>query len=76
MLSPILFGVYVDGMLEKRKDLGYGCKGGSKFCGGVGFADGLFLLTPTIFALKKIVNICVEYGNNLISNLMAERVKL
>ncbi len=77
VLSPTLFVVYVDDMLEKRKESGYGCKVGSKFYGGVGFADDLFLLNPTIFALKKIINICVKYADQfVISNLMAARVKL
>ncbi len=35
VLSPTLFGLYVDGMLQKRKESGYGCKVGSKFCGGL-----------------------------------------
>ncbi len=53
-------------MLEKRQEFGYGCKVGSKFCGKVGFADDLFLLTPTIFALRKIVNICEEYADQFV----------
>ncbi len=61
--SPTLLGVYVDGMLEKPKESAYGCKVGSKFYIGVGFGDALFLLTSTIFALKKIVNICDEYAD-------------
>lgn len=43
MLSPHHCGMYVDGMLEKVKESGYGWKVGSKYCCGVGFADGLFL---------------------------------
>ncbi len=38
VLSSTLFGVYVDGMLEKLKESEYGCKVGNKFCAGVGFA--------------------------------------
>ncbi len=57
VLSPTLFGEYVDGMLEKLKECMYGCKVGSKFCGD------LFLLTPTIFALKNTINICEEYAD-------------
>ncbi len=58
MLSPTLLWVYVDGMLEKLKESWYG----SKYCGGVGFADYLFLLTPSSICLEKqIVDICVVY---------------
>ncbi len=46
MLSTTPFGVYLDGMLEKRKKSGYCYKVGSKYCCGVGFSDDLFLLTP------------------------------
>ncbi len=45
-------------MLEKRMESGYSCKVGSKYCGGVSFADDLFLLMPTLVALQNIVNIC------------------
>ncbi len=61
-ISPTLFEVYVDCMLEQLKDSGYGCKVGIKYCGCVGFTDNLFVLIPTLFALNKIVDICEMYA--------------
>ncbi len=55
VLSPTHFGVYVDGMLEKHKESGYPFKVGSKYCGDVGFADGLFFINPYSIGLKKIL---------------------
>ena len=47
MLSPLLVGVYMDGLLDELKDLGIGCYIGQHFCGAVGYADDIILLCPT-----------------------------
>ena len=33
VLSPVLFGVYIDGLLATLKDAGIGCHIGSQFVG-------------------------------------------
>ena len=38
-MSPLLLGVYMDGLLEELKYLGIGCSIGQHFCGAVGYAD-------------------------------------
>ncbi len=47
VLSPVLFAVYIDGLMNKLKNSGVGCYMGNKFKGGVSFADDINLLTPT-----------------------------
>ena len=32
VMSPLLFGVYMDGLLDELKDLGIGCYIGQHFC--------------------------------------------
>ncbi len=39
VLSPILFAVYMDGLLAHLRDSGFGCHIGEYFVGGVGFAN-------------------------------------
>ncbi len=53
VLSPTLFGVYIDGMLLQLKESGIGCHIGDVYCGGLGYSDDLTLLVPTVKGLKK-----------------------
>ncbi len=58
VLSPVLFAVYIDGLLKWLSKSGVGCYMGNKFMGAVSFADDIKLLTPTFIGLKKLVSIC------------------
>ncbi len=58
VLSPVLFAVYIDGLLNKLKNSGVSCYMGNKFIDGVSFADDIKLLTPTHKALNKLIYIC------------------
>lgn len=62
VLSPTLFGIYVDGLLTKLKALGIGCHIGDVYCGSLGYADDLELLVPTINALKRMIKVCEDYA--------------
>lgn len=62
VLSPTLFGVYVDGMLVNLKELGIGCYIGDIFCGALGYADDLMLLVPTIRSLRRMIKVCEKYA--------------
>ena len=62
VLSPILFAVYIDILLVRLEESGYGCYVGHEYFGVLGSADDLSLLAPTIFALKKMLHICEQYG--------------
>ncbi len=58
----MLFAVYIDGLMNKLINSGVGCYMGSKFMGGVSFADYIKLLTPTHKGLNKLIYICVQYA--------------
>ena len=62
VLSPLLFAVYVDGLLHKLREAGIGCYIGEKFVGALSFADDLTLVCPTLSGLKKMVKICEDYA--------------
>ena len=63
ILSPLLFTVYIDELLEKLKRNGIGCYLGHKFVGALGYADDILLLCPSVGGLKKMIKICEDYAN-------------
>ena len=63
MLSPLLFSVYIDDLLEKLKNKGIGCHIGHHFVGVLGYADDLILLCPSVTGLKEMIRTCEEYAD-------------
>ena len=45
VLSPILFSIYIDSLLQKLKDSGLGCHVGRTFAGAFDYADDLALIS-------------------------------
>ena len=46
VLSPMLFAVYIDSLLEMLEASGVGCYSGGCFVGAVCYADDIVLLAP------------------------------
>ena len=63
VLSPLLFSVYMDDLLEKLRKNGIGCHIGHLFVGALGYADDIILLCPSVVGLNKMINICEEYAD-------------
>ena len=63
VLSPLLFSIYVDDLLDKLKNSGIGCHIGHIFVGALGYADDLILLCPSVVGLNEMIKICEEYAN-------------
>ena len=64
VLSPLLFSIYVDDLLERLKQSGVGCHIGHIFVGAFGYADDLILLSPSLKGLKSMIKICEDYAND------------
>ncbi len=62
VLSPILFAIYIDGMLEKLKESGIGCYLSNSYVGGLAFADDVKMLCPTLSGMQLMCNICENYA--------------
>ncbi len=54
VLCPVLFAIYIDGLLNRLSKSGVGCYMGNKFVGAVAFADDIKLLTPTFLKSKSV----------------------
>ena len=65
--SAILFGIYIDELLEILKKSRIGCYIDGLFFGAVVFADDIFLLSPTRDCLQSLVTMCQKFasGKNL-----------
>ena len=62
VLSPVLFAVYIDVLLNRLESAGFGCYVGHEYMGALGSADDITLLTPTLHSLQKSIEICEKYG--------------
>ena len=62
VLSPLFFSIYIDDLLLKLKNAGYGCNIGNYFVGALGYADDIVLLCPTKEGLRKMIKICEFYA--------------
>ena len=62
VISPTLFTVYIDGLLQKLKRAGIGCFVGRTYAGAFGYADDLALLAPSLSSLRKMICICEKYA--------------
>lgn len=64
VLSPNLFTVYLDELLKKLKNSGYGCHIGTTYVGALAYADDVVLMAPTKHALTFMLNICSDFSRN------------
>ena len=67
ILSPALFAVYVDDLIQELRDLGLGCHVAGLYYGVVGFCDDILLLAPSRDAMELMLATCEKFAlmNNL-----------
>jgi len=58
ILSPLLFAVYIDGLVAQLEASGFGCKLHGLYVGSILYADNIILLAHTSYALQKMLDIC------------------
>ena len=63
VLSPILFTIYIDELLNDLCNLGVGCFWDSHFAGAFGYADDVVLLAPSPAALRLMLRCCEEFAS-------------
>ena len=64
VLSPFLFAVYLDGLLDELSTSGVGCYWRWMFAGAFCYADDIILLAPCAFALRTMLSICSSFASS------------
>lgn len=73
--SPVLFCVYLDGLLQRLEKAKVGCYIGNFYLGALCYADDLTLLAPTATAMRTLLSICEEYANEHAMAFNADKSK-
>ena len=60
--SPLLFSVYIDGLIKELRASGLGCRMDRFFLGCLGYADDLLILSASRSGLQSMVKICEEFA--------------
>ena len=62
VISPLLFCVYMDGLISELLASNVGCYMGAVYAGIFMFADDIKLLAPSVLALNIMLDICINYA--------------
>ena len=62
MLSPYLFNIFIDELMENLESCPYGICIGSLSLNTAGYADDITLMARTVTDLQQLVNICYHYS--------------
>ena len=62
VLSPILFSIYVDDLIQHLRQSGCGAHVGSLFVGSTMYADEVALFSGSCRGLQKMLDICLDFG--------------
>jgi len=76
IVSPVLFCIYIDGLLRLLRESSVGCFIGNVFVGALAYADHIALLAPTPRAMRHLLLICEKYGNKFSIKLNAAKSAL
>ena len=62
IISPVLFNLYLDVLLNSLKNSLTGCYIGHMYAGCLAYADDVTLLSPTVKGLQHMLNLCELFG--------------
>ena len=63
VLSPFIFSIYLDGLIQDLRKLGLGCHIDGVWLACCGYADDLILMAPSREAMAKMLLVCEQYAN-------------
>ena len=75
VLSPDLYNIYVDDLIQILRSSGIGCHISSTFAAALFYADDMCILAPSMKGLQKMLIICGEYCEKWDIGLNAKKTK-
>ena len=75
-MSPVLFSVYMNYLINILKKRNIGCKAANRYMGIFAYAEDLSLLCPTIDRMKQMLNTCEIYASDFNIKFNASKSKL
>jgi hypothetical protein len=63
VLSPSLFAIYIDDLIQALIKTGYGCHINSIFLGCLLYADDILLIASSVVEMQKMLDICADEMN-------------
>ena len=75
VLSPILFCIYVDNLLQQLRHSSHGCYMGPHFVGALCYADDLVLISPSLSGLNSMLQICEQFALNYDLSFNAQKTQ-
>jgi hypothetical protein len=76
ILSPLLFCVYFDVLIDRLTQLGQGCHIGLVFLAVMVYADDIVLLAPTASAMRQLLSVCDFFAEDFDVSLMLQRLSV
>jgi uncharacterized protein YerC len=64
VLSPLLFAVYIDEMLNRLKEADIGCHIGREYLGALAYADDICLVAPSVDAMNQMLHVCEKFAHD------------
>ena len=65
ILSPLLFNVFIDSLIDKLQQSGHGICIGKNFFGCIVYADDILIISKTICGLQCMLDICSKMADVL-----------
>ena len=63
VLSPILFNLYIDGLLIRLQKSGVGCHMNNIYMGALSYADDITISCPSLYGLSIMLDICNNFAH-------------
>jgi hypothetical protein len=62
--SPGYFNIFINELIVKLRESGFGCYIADVFCGCMFFADDILLISASLLMLQSMLDICVDFAVN------------
>ena len=76
VMSPVLFNVYMNDLINILKERNIGCKVANRYMGIFPYANDLSLICPKIGGMKQMLNTCEIYASDFNRKFNASKSKM